>query len=395
MANNSAANMEKITQKAMDELLEMPSQGPVVTIYAPMHKSASPPHMTEDQIRFKNLIHKAMELLPDNDEQATKLSKQLRQHLEKLLEDRRFWEIQNEGLLLCARQGMIRQFQLPLDTEEFVAAADTFYLAPVLGLLTTAPDFYVLAIAQNHPRLYEGDMYNLRPANIELPETLEASLLLDENPKDEHSVAASGPSMHTSAFNSRGGAHEYKHDTEVSRFFRMADRAITRGDKTGKPLIVAGTHPEVCVYKDISKYPRILSRTISGNYTNIPIEQLYQLAYAIAKDELVEPKRQEAIDTYKRLSGANPRRTASKLADIETAAEQGRVDTLILGMLRFTTDTVRDNRQPVMRITFLPDHIQQAIHRLALTVRYASGRILLADEADMPNRSLMVAVLRY
>ncbi len=48
--------IEQITQTALTELLEAVPQSPAVTIYAPMHRAATPPNMTEDQIRFKNLV---------------------------------------------------------------------------------------------------------------------------------------------------------------------------------------------------------------------------------------------------------------------------------------------------------------------------------------------------
>jgi hypothetical protein len=385
------AHMEKITPQSISELLGTTSQGSAVTIYVPMHRSASPPHMNEDQIRLKNLIHKAISELEANE---AKLNSELNAYLTARLDEQKFWESQTEGLLLCARQGMIRTFQLPIDTEEYVAVDTTFHLTPVLGLLHDAPEFYVLALAQHQPRLFEGDMYGLRPSDIQLPGSLKSDLSIDETPRGEHSASATGSSINTAAYNGRGGVHDFK-DADRARFFRDVDATIVKADTTGKPLILAGTDEETSEYRHESKYPNILSNTINGNATNTPPETLFGQAYGIAQDELVLPKHHEAIAVYQRLSGTNPARTAEDQPAIEAAAEQGRVDTLILSMQRQTADTVRDSAAHVARITFPAGTLKNAVHHLAVTVRNMSGTVIVVDEADMPNNAAMAAVLRY
>jgi hypothetical protein len=385
--------MEKITSQAITELLEIAGQGPAVTIYVPMHRSASPPHLSEDQLRLKNLVNQAVSELGDEGQQSG-LSSELTRYLDALAEDHSFREAHAEGLLLCARLGTIRSFQLPIDTEEYVAVDSNFHLTPVLGLLHDAPNFYVLALAQHQPRLFVGDMYGLRPSSIVLPDSLEASLGLDENPKGEHSQSAAGSSLHTAAFNGRGGSHDLK-DSDLQRFLRSVDAALTKEDTDSKPLILAGTDAETSEFRHMSKYPHILEGTISGNVGAMPLEALFERAAPIAQREVTAPKHQEAIAAYERLSGTNPARTAEDQPAIEAAAAQGRVDTLLLGMRRHTADTVRDSLAPVARITFPVGALKHAVHRLALTVRGMSGDVVVVDEAEMPHHAPMAAVLRY
>jgi hypothetical protein len=385
--------MEKITPQAVAELLETPNQGLAVTIYVPMHRAASPPHMSEDQLRLKNLVNQALGLLKDLGD-TTALTRELQDYLASLLDNQKFWESQTEGLLVCSQAGAIRSFQLPIDTDEYVAVDQAFHLTPVLGLLHDATEFYVLAVAQHQPRLFIGDMYGLRPSTIDLPVSLEASLGLDENPKGEHSQSAGGSSLHTSVYNGRGGTHDLK-DADRARFLRAVDAALTKEDTAALPLILAGTDEETSEFRHLSKYPNILANTIKGNAGNTSTEELFEQAHRIALQELIMPKRREAIAAYERLSGTNPARTAQDQPAIEAAAEQGRVDTLLIGMQRQTADTVRDSTQPVAKITFPVGTLKNAIHALAITVRGMSGTVVIVDEADMPNHAPMAALLRY
>lgn len=48
--------MNQIDSDALEQLLNAQSQ-PAITMYIPMLTSAAPPHMSENQIRFKNLFH--------------------------------------------------------------------------------------------------------------------------------------------------------------------------------------------------------------------------------------------------------------------------------------------------------------------------------------------------
>ena len=84
-------------------------------------------------------------------------------------------------------------------------------------------------------------------------------------------------------------------------------------------------------------------------------------------------------------------------AAIRDAAEQGRIDKLLIGTLRYTTDTVRDNTEPVPVITFPEPEPSQAIHDIASRVWNASGTIIPIDQAKLAHlRALpMLATYRY
>lgn len=393
--------MERLNKSVIDELLNSP-QSPAVTIYIPMHTTASPPHISENQIHFKNLLHKAAGQLKPRGEQ--RLAAALEQLVHEVHDDLTFWENQLPGLLICANPDFIRLFQLPRDTEEYLAVDEQFHLAPVLGLLADSKEFYVLTLAQQTPKLYCGDFYGLQPASLSLPPDLHQALNIDENnQKTENQGTAAGPSTYGAGgapgagrgwFNGRGGARDPSEE-DRSRFFRLIDSLIYEKADRSLPLILAGIESEVAEYRALSKYPWLLHSWIPGNHSGTPVSELLQTALKIVQAELVEPEHQAAIEEYARLSGANPKRVAEGDQKILAAAEQGRIDKLLTTTYKRTADTVRDSLADVLRITFPAPPAARTLNRIAATVWRMSGRVVNLQPGQLSGSPLMVARLRF
>jgi hypothetical protein len=386
--------MQKIMHDSIQQLLEIEST-PKVTIYIPLETSAAPPSITENQIRFKNLIHKAISDLPDRGEGA-KLRKKLRDFLEKTHDDLEFWKNTTRGMLILAADSVLEMFDLPVDTEEYVAVDDTFHLAPVLALLGDYHEYYVLALARQHPKIYKGDMYGLELMDIGLPANLRDGLGIDElNQQIENQGSAIGGSgMKTGGYNGRGGTHDLA-DTDRMRFFNLVDKKLSEHLDRNIPMILAGIDAENAEFMAISKHPKLLKGTINGNHTESRPEELFDKALLIVREELINPEHEAAREEYERLQGANPDRVARGSDQIQEAAEQGRIDKLLAMMSRNTTDTVQDKVESVFRITFPEPGSSKVLNKLAQTVWRMKGRVLSLLPHEMPNGDIMVARLRY
>lgn len=387
--------MEELTRDAIADLLTGKPKAPAATIYLPTHRAATPPNMTEDQIRFKNLITRAIDILKNRDD-GKELQVHLTKRLNELVDDRDFWENQTEGLLICARPGVFRMFHLPLDTEEYVAVADHFHLAPILGVLQDMQQYYVLIVSQHHPRLLQGTMYGLEPSKISLPVTLEQGLNLDEAPqKRELQGSSVGSSMGTSGYNGRGSSKDPA-DDERLRFWRMVDQQVMAKASTKLPLILAGVASETSEYRSVSHYPKILKNSVHGSFNGTAAHDLYEPALKIIRKELLNPMHDDVIAEYKRAKGQAPGLAARDMAAIADAAEKGRVDKLLLADIRYTTDTVRDNTVAKPVLTFPPEESAQAVNDIAYRIWNSGGQIIDIERGHMPERgALMLATLRY
>lgn len=385
--------MHKLTNEAMQELLAMEAT-PKVTIYVPLEASAAPPNISENQIRLKNLIHKATGQLKEMGEH--KLYEQLCDFLTQNTENLEFWKDRSRGLLILAVQDQITLFDLPVDTEEYAAVDDTFHLAPILALIGDDREYYVVALAQQNPKIYRGDMYGLEQMDIGLPLNMRVGLGIDEaNQQSENQGSAIGSSISTGGFNGRGGARDPQ-DSDRLRFFHLIDKIVCDNLDRSMPLMLAGIDSEVAEYKELSKYPKIMSHHIPGNHTETGTQDLFQKAQPIVHAELISPEHMAAREEYERLQGANPDRVADDHQHILEAAEQGRVDKLLAMMSRHTTDTVQDSMKSVFQITFPEESdTSKLLNKLAMKVWQMSGKVVSLLPSEMPNGATMVARLRY
>jgi len=357
-----------------------------------MHITASPPHMTENQIRLKNLTHKAADILRTDYQHAGKrMADLLQAQVDSYLNNLEFWEHQTEGLLLCADSQQVQTFHLPIDTEEYVAVDNCYHLAPVLALLDDEQSFYVLAVAQHNPKLFAGSMYGLCEMEVDLPKSLTSALNIDErNQKAEHTQARGG----SVGFNGRGGARDPRQDERL-RFFRIIDEVACTATERGLPLILAGTESELAEYRSVSRHPRVLEQSIVGSFSGAKAHDLFAAAYTIIRNQLILTRRQQIVQTYTRLKGTRKERVTEDPIAIAEAAKQGRVETLLIALRRNTADTIRDTAKAVERITFPRDELSAMINKTANAVAQASGRIVNIDTNALATPSPVMALLRY
>jgi hypothetical protein len=385
--------MEKISRDSVQVLVDSDAS-PKVTMYIPLEATASPPHITENQIRFKNLIHKTTENLQARGDNS-KLGKELCAFMEEHLGSPDFWKNLSRGMLICAAPGIVHMFSLPVDTEEYIAVDDSYHLAPILALLQDDRAFYVLSLAQQNPKLYEGDMYGLTQSYLQLPGSMRTALGIDEpNQKSENQGSATGSSLNTGWYNGRGGARDPM-DADRLRYFHLLDKLVVDKTDRSRPLILAGIDAETAEYRDMSKYPTILAATVAGNHTETRSGELFEKVWPIVMQELITPDHAAAREEYERLSGANPDRVAHDTRSITAAAEQGRIDKLLAMMARNTTDTVQDKVESVLRITFPEAKRSKTLNDLAIKVWQMSGIVISLLPSEMPNGAPMVARLRY
>jgi hypothetical protein len=381
-----------LSQQSITDLLKQTSSGPAVTIYLPTHRAATGPNITEDQIRCKNLFRKADDMITQRGDSST-LAGELEAQLGLLLEDQEFWSRTSDGLLVCAVPGRIQMFYLPIDTEAYVAVDDSFHLAPIFSLISDVQDYYVLTVAQHKPILHKGSLNILRPTAIALPVSVEAALNLDEQSPGEHQRSAVGANSSSGAYNGRGGSKDLAED-DRRQFWRLLDNLVTAHADSKLPLLLAGTASEVAEYRAASRYPRILEHSIAGSYGGADANLLAAASAELIRHDLIEPFRQQTVAEYNRLKGVNPDRVAFELAAVREAATTGRVGSLLISMLRHTTDTVRDNKLPSLVLSF-PDG-QAALHAVAQKVWQAAGRVVNVELAVMPESATpAAAILRY
>lgn len=381
--------MNKITTETINTLLTH-QDGNVLSIYMPTHSTPTPPNISENQTRFKNLIRRGFEALGSvGDKRKLEI---LERQLEQKIDDLPFWHDMCSSLAIFADEDGYRLYHLPIEIAEQVYVGDTYDVIPLLQLKSLNRPYYVFALAQHEPKLLHGDLYGLEPVDISFPESMEVALNIDEMFINSNTIRAGSGSMKTSP-HGQGDSQEAGGEERLM-YFRILDKRIAESSKIDKtvPILIAATDSEAGDFRAISKLPNLLGRHLGGNRTKENLHELHMAATALIMDETVEPEIRQIAELYQKSVGAE--RATNDVAAIERAAREGRVGTLILSALNRSRDSI-GNRLKETFVEEIKGERKQKILTLIGDVVRTGGSIELFPRQLMPEQVTVAAVYRY
>lgn len=385
--------MNKVDKKAIEQLIET-EDGVCVSLYMPTHKFPTPEHISEDKIRFKNLIKASKELLmreKADDELVARIVDNLE---ESVYEDSSFWPKVTEGTAVFCTPAGVRYFNLPAECDEYVSTGGSYDIAPLLALDYCNQSYYLLALATKHPVLYYGDMYGLEKIEIDLPESMMAALNIDELHSNSRTIRAGGYGPGGTKAHGQGDTRQAGQEERL-KYFRLIDNMILTFKSLNKrlPILLAGTEDDVSAYKDISRNKKLLEKYVSGNNTELPAHDVHVHAWPIITEELCETDTLRELERVHELLGTG-------LASVEreavsAAAKEGRVDSLLLGIFLKTMDSVSDSDEEVRKLSLSGEYTSSNIGTIARAVFDHGGKIVGVQGEIMPDGAKIAATYRY
>lgn len=360
-----------------------------VSIYLPTLQAGQ--ETRQNSIRFKNLLDEAESKLVaagSNDEEANKILKAAKAKIE----DYDFWQHQGSGLACFIAQGKTRYYRLPQNFSELVVVSDRFTLKPLLPLLTTDANFYLLALAQNEVRLFQVSKYSIQ--QLDLPEDVPASLAeaLRYDDPESQLQSHSARSDRNPIFHGQGVGNTDNKD-EILRYFQQIDRGLSPVfESAPKPLVLAGVEFLLPIYQSANSYNRLLSQGVTGNPENTSPEELQQQAWQVIQPNFQQAK-QDAEEKYQQL--LTTEQASANIEQIIPAAYQGQVDTLFIaddfqcwGKFEPQTNSIQieDNST-----TENQDLVDVAASKTFLQ----DGMVYLLPKDQIPNNESLAAIYRY
>lgn len=363
---------------------------PAVTIFLPTHRAG--PEIQQDSIRLKNLLKQAEAQLMAEGSRSTE-ARELLGPLMDLLADAAFWRRQGDGLALLRSRDTFRVYRLPMAVPEIVSVSDRFYVKPLLPLLINDQRFYVLAFSQKAARLLECTRDDVQTLDVpDLPQGTEEALPEGATPQSQH---YSRPVAHVQAerFHGHGEGIDDAEVANMTHYCRRIDEGIREVLKdTQAPLILACVDSLAPYFKEVASHRPILDPVISGNPDEVSAEQLHHKAWPIVEPHFREA-RAKAADQYH--EGMAKGRAGQALADVLTAAHQGRIATLFVGLGlqrwgRFEFDRLQldehDQEQP---------GDEELLDLAAMQTLLHGGTVYGVPPEDVPGGQPLAAVYRF
>lgn len=386
--------MNKIEQSTIDTLLA-DQERHVLSIYTPIHQISTPATQKEDQVRLKNLVDQGIQQLCQTEPDVN--AKALQSKISQTIEKDGLWAETSKSVALFTNGLDVQLIHLPIECSEYVSVGVRYDVTPLQLAHDMNQPFYVFALAMHNAKLFRGDLYGLQPVNINFPSSPEDALNIDEMFNGSNTVRGFGSSGGGNDMLSTHGQGDSNHAGQEERlmYFRILDHMIMTSKEfdSRAPMIIAATQSEATDFRSLSKIPRLLGAHISGNHTNTQLHELHAQAWRAISRDVLERKTDAAIEQFNELKGVQ--RGSSDPEEILQAAKAGRVDTLLVGLLEITADSIEDGAHTKEWIIRLNNEYRSRIAGLVSAIKAQGGKIIGVDNNILATPTHVAAVYRY
>lgn len=314
-----------IFNKADARKLLTASEFPSVSLYMPTHKKT--PERRQNQIRFKNLVNKATDMLNRLKVDSVKDLLSPARHLQQ---DNMFWSAQADGLALFCSPDLFLYYRLPVSFKEQVVVSRHFHIKPVLPLIDINGIFYVMALSQGSVkvlRCMRQECADFTPRDM--PGGIRETLRYDapQSQLQYHTGASGGSGKRPAMFHGQGlGIDEKKEN--LRRYCTDINRALRHlPNRDNTPLILMGIDPLLPIFRSMSDYPCLLEQEINLNPDQLNDGELHNAGWKIAESYFKDLQKQ-SVHQYLEYSSTG--KTSCDLREIVPASHYGRVESLLV-----------------------------------------------------------------
>lgn len=373
----------ELTKDTIQTYLHKEPKSPCLSIFMPTHPKTTSQRLSEDRIRLKNLLKTLEEQSVVADGMLPAYKK-----LTRLIDNNTFWLHQSFGLGVFASGSHLDTIKLPYELSSVAHIGDNYALSPLLIMQNMGHAYYLIDVNFKEPRLYYGDENGLvEQSGVKLPGSIEEVLDIEQRQRTVES--RSGPSDRGSVFYGYAEVDESQ-SRDATRYLRLLVKPI-KNFLNGKstPLFIVGSPKVVVEFQDLLKYDHVLPNQLTANYDQHRVNELHTTASeAIAK--IVHKNRKQAV---RRFRDTDPTLRADGLTAVQTAAAQGKVETLLLPVLRVTEDGVNSDNQRAPLIELPEDFapFDEAVRQVAKQ----SGVIVPVEQSSFASDPSMKAILRF
>jgi len=379
--------MRNLNPSYLSSVLAASAEKPCVSIYLPTHRSY--PDVQQDRIRYKNLVRAAEDALAKTNPGPA--ARGISEKLHRLLDEDTFWGRNRDGLAVLASPSRFDVFQLPRTVPERAEVAETFHVKPLLRHVQSADRFHVLCVSRDRATLFEGNRYEIAPADVPGLPLTPAETHATETHQPQQSVTAAGSGK---PLIEQGPDARVEAPPDVRRFYRTVDRAVTDlvSNPSGWPVVLVGTDDNLSEFRTLAKNPHLTAAEARGDWTKWTAHEIREQAW-----KALEPFYLERLRRIREDFGTAATRKLGT-ADLMEAAQNavtGRVGTLLVdadktlpGSIEFTTGLVRPAGEKDPQPGDMLDDLAELVLR-------NGGTVTVVPADQMPSQTGLAAIYRY
>lgn len=373
--------MQTIDLKLLKELTAIQGE-PCISIYMPTHRVH--PANTTDPISFKNLYKKTLQYIKDNELHE---HEKLIQPLEKLIDDKNFWDYNDEGLAIFVSSKDTQILRLPQKVQEITCVADSFCVKPLFKLYHENQPYYLLALALDDVQLYKGDKYHLQKLDIKdnVPTTMKEALGEELTDNHLHASVVQGAGLHGYMEKSQ------EEDIDMDRFFRKIDQAILEHYPIPQdvPLVLAALPEHHNHFLRISKHNNFSPIHIQMNPQSLNKAALLEKIQEVF-DKIRGKRKKELLERYQL---AVPENLSSlDIGDVVRDVIDGKVEVLCIENGKSIDGHIDVEQRKIVQND---GQYTDVVNELACLAFNYGGNVVILDKEEMPSKTGIFTINRY
>jgi hypothetical protein len=284
--------------------------------------------------------------------------------------------------------------RLPIAPRNELLTNTSFYLAPLIPVVTSRDYFYVLVLSKKQAKLYRADAFGMQYIPVKgMPNGMDDVVHFEE--KDDQKLFRTDTAGGGAGANYHGiGSGKPDEKANLAMYFDEVDETLWKEvlHYENVPLLLVGVEYLIPIYKQVAKYKPIWDEAITGSHEYEDTNALYQQA----REKLVpyfDQRVTKALNTYGNHSATGL--TSSIIEDVIPAAHYARISQLFALKDEHIWGSFDE-----MNNTLTIHAVQEAgdeclIDKAIIKTLRTGGEVFILNEDKMPGRSKLAAIMRY
>jgi hypothetical protein len=363
-----------------------------ISLYLPTNKSGVEVNEQSDAIRFKNALQEASNRLQVKGLDQGTIKKLLQPGFD-LVQQETFWTGLTTGLAVFVADGYFKFIKMPMQPVEDLVIESSFYVTPLVPILTSNEEFYVVVISKKQVKLFRGDAFGMEFIPVPgLPQGMQDAQTPDKDQETTFRLSEGGNGA--ANYHGHGGGNNVDDKLLIATYLETADDVLWKEvlhDKTA-PLMIAGVEYMIPLYKSVCDYKYIWEEVLTGSYEHMDTQNLYAQARE-KMQALFAQKQQKALAMYGNQSATEL--TSSIVDDVVPGAYYSRIAHLFVEKGAHIWGTFDEMANELQVHESEGEKSEDLIDNAVVKTLQTGGEVYLLERDQMPVESPIAAIFRY
>ena len=344
-------------------------------------------------IKLKSKLQQLTALLKERNLEQLEIERLMKPAYD-ILRKEDFWSDLSKGLAVFIGDDFLKYITLPILPQDEILVSSTFYLTPLIPVMTSEEYFYMLVLSKKQAKLYRADAFGIQYVPVpELPKGVEDVVRFEE--KDDQDLFRTDSGGPGSGANFHGlGTGRPDEKTNLAMYFDEIDETLWKEilNKENVPLLLAGVEYLIPIYKQVAKYKPIWDEAITGNHEHEDMNALHQQAHA-KMEPYFSRRVSRALNAYKNQSATEL--TSSIPDDIIAAGHYGRISQLFVSKDEHIWGSFDEMNNALIIHTVKAKDDKCLVDETIIKTLLNGGEVFMLPADQMPATSQVAALMRY